>query len=340
MAIIDEVTAVLPELQQKAVDEGTGKIFIKEVIRSGYSIDNRPLSRSDIKDMFSNTSEHFLKKGILVKIKIGHFQEGTPFTPGDQELKGFVTRMELREAPREEDNFLSIFSEFYLFPETARSFLDGRFPEVSIGRTGVLTDEQGNDIENIIEHVALLGSERAALPHLRSVIYNLYKSLYKEGKMKIKNVPPEVTYEAIKTIHEVTSAFLSEMRVDGDGDTEKKEKTEEKSNKTMNKTQNTSVEILKKFNELVANGNITHDGQTDFYKLVDKAGIDFAMEFYSTKKVETPALESDEVTSIRDEGKLKDAVSKLKQAGKSLNIPDERMEQYIKEETADGTISE
>lgn len=303
MPIIDTITAELPE----TVENAPGKTYTKEIVRAGFSIDGRTLTNDEINSLYNNTKTNFLEKGILLKVKVGHFQGSGFFGDNDQELKGFATNLELRKADAEEEHRLSIWSKIHLYPEIATAYEEGRYPEVSIGNFGKIRDNDGNDIEDIIDHIALLGADRAALPFLRSALDQLgrlYNSIRKTQNMEVNHSMNEINLanfkEALAAIELTARQALSLI-------SENKQDTKEEPPKEEPEVidNGPSMETLKSFQSLVSNGNISPDKEEKFYSLVEKAGLEYAIAHYSDESAKKPDTDNEEITSNRDEKKLK-----------------------------------
>jgi hypothetical protein len=320
MPIIDEVKAVLPDNLKRA----RGEVFIKEIIRAGNSLDNRPLMNDEIRSLFNDTKTHFMEKGIVVKVKIGHFQEGAFFGDGDQELKGFVKEMALRRSTAEDGKLLSIWASLHLFPEVASKFKEGRFIEVSIGRVTGLKDDKSNDIENVIEHVALLGAERAALPHLKSALKSIKRKIKEvRNKMPTENKTPTAD-DMLRQAFELFGAYLGE-KVESE---EKKEESQE--DDSTERAIISPIEATKAFNELVSNGNISPDNRDEFDSLLDKTrDLDYAKTFYNNKSVKKPLSDQQEVKSDVDEEGLKAKFAEFKSIGEKMGLSEEKTKELV-----------
>ena len=128
-----------------------------------------------------------LDKGSLVKVKINHFQEQM----GDEELKGFVTALELRENRSDEGGGFSLWAEMHLYPDTYEKYSSGLFPEFSIYPRKRSVDRAGNEYPNVLEHVALCGASRGALPELNTSMLSKMFSAFSSLVDKMTSILPK-----------------------------------------------------------------------------------------------------------------------------------------------------
>ena len=203
MPILETANAVLPKNNQ----ESPGETIYREVVYSGYSLDGQVFTEENIKEMFYDTKAYMLDKGSLVKVNITHFQDST----GDQELKGFVQSLELHERSKEEGGGLSIWSKMHLYPETYKSYKEGRYPEVSIYAMGKVSDRDGKKYKFVLDHIALLGATRALLPEAKP---DIFASMIKKvtGLMdKVYSILPNKKQKEVKRAMEIKPEELEAL---------------------------------------------------------------------------------------------------------------------------------
>jgi hypothetical protein len=227
MEVLETAVAVIPDTNKNA----PGKSIYREIVYSGFSIDNRELTSDDIKEMYFNTKSFMLDKGSLVKVKVSHWQE-----MAGEELKGFVTGLELRKDTDEKDeekSKYSIWAKMHLYEEVYEQYTEGRYPEVSIYSMDEVRDKEGNKYRNVIEHIALLGSTRAALPELEtgkfdmmfkafSTMIDKMKSILplKKGEhreMEIKTEDIDALIEMVEGVKTTLASWKDEEQEDEDG---------------------------------------------------------------------------------------------------------------------------
>lgn len=234
MPILETATAVLPKNNQNA----PGKTIHREVAYSGFTNDGRVLTTDDIKKIFNNTKSYMLDKGSLVKVKIAHDQEKT-----DEELKGFVTSLELHEKSKDEGGGLGLWASMHLYEDTYEKWEQGKYPEISIGPMNSVMDKKGNEYELVLDHIALLGASRAALTEfmnnafstlikkfngLTEKIYSILpgKGKNKTGEYEQMEITPDEIKEMILALDEISSKLK--------GLIEPREETEEEMAKDEN----------------------------------------------------------------------------------------------------------
>jgi hypothetical protein len=265
MPILDTANAVLPKNNQDA----PGESVYREVVYSGFAMDDRTLSNDEIKEIFNNTKSYMFDKGILVKVKITHDQEKT----GDQEMKGFLRSMELHERSKEDGGGLSIWSKMHLYPETYEKWKNGIFPEVSIGAFGKINDRQGNQLENVLDHVALYSVSRVALPELNggfsnmmekfsalvtkltSLLPNNKRNQNNLGENKIMEISPDEIKALIMALEDIKSTLAGWVKPEDETEEMETDETKPEDKEENKEEMSTEKEPVK--TELKADSEIT-----------------------------------------------------------------------------------
>jgi hypothetical protein len=341
--ILDSVNAVLPKENQSA----PGQTVRKQIITNGFSWDNRPLSHDDVKERYYNTKNHLLEKGIMVKVKIGHYQEYDPTQDNAQKLAGFVKSMELHQDSYENDFETSIWCELHVYPEVYKDYKDGRYPEVSIGDTGkyVIKDKNGNDVTKIIEHVAILGAERAANPHLKQMAKSFYSKLIaitnknKKSITELKSMDIEKIKEMLQMLQDWAKAMLetlasSESSDGGDGGGEMSSKADNPDDEEKEEKSVSISESSKAFSKLVSDGCLCHDDRPDFDDLIEKTNdLDYAIKFFSKKRAKTPP-NGEKTKSDRDETNIDSRMGEIRNLMVSMGVnPDDEKYKNVAEKS-------
>lgn len=303
--LLDSYSAKLRPEHKKA----PGKEFYRQVIESGFSIDRRPLSDDDIRSIYDSTIKNVLKKQVVLKIRVGdHHQRQDP------ELKGFVKRLELRQATGDELNRLSIWATFHLYPEIAKSYAEGRFPEVSIGPTERAIDQDGNDQPTYLDHIAICGAQNAALPWLkqaaddfraafRSVINRFKSTKSKKGNRQME-IPEEDLMAFMELMNqgadifvkmqEMMAQWLPEMAQDVPEDDAKGKKEDDDDMKTQQTAKMSRTEALEQYTTLLEKREISPSDKAAFLECAEGIGINYALrQFAKPQKNAPPKTEPD-----------------------------------------------
>jgi hypothetical protein len=272
MPILETANAVLPKNNQNA----PGKTIHREVAYSGFTNDGRVLTTEDVETIFKNTKAYMLDKGSLVKVKIAHDQEKT-----DEELKGFVTSLELHEKSKEDGGGLGLWASMHLYDDTYEKWEQGKYPEISIGPMNKVMDKKGNEYELVLDHIALLGASRAALTEFKNgtlasiiqkfngIVEKIYSILPGKGKNntgeyeKMEITPDEIK-EMIMALDEISSKLkgliepMDESEEEMKADDKPEEKEDEKEMAADVKDEKElSSEKPKEENEFKANAKIS-----------------------------------------------------------------------------------
>jgi hypothetical protein len=320
--IVDSVNAVLPKENVNA----PGETVRKQIITNGFSWDNRPLSHDDVKERYYNTKENLLEKGIMVKVKIGHYQEYDPTQDNAQKLAGFVKSMELHQDSYENDFETSIWAELHVYPEVYKDYKDG------------------NDVSKIIEHVAILGAERAANPHLKQMVKSFYSKLIaitnknKKSITELKSMDMEKLKEMLIMLQDWTKAMLeslasSESSDSGGSEEESAEKVDNMENEEE-ETKSVSIsESSKAFSKLVSDGCLVHDDRAKFDSLVEKTNdLEYVNKFFADKKAKTPP-KGEKTKSDRDESNIDSQMGEIRKLMVSMGVnPDDEKYKKVAED--------
>jgi len=349
MPVLQSHILKLPTENKNATD---GEVFTRRFAYAGNVIDGRTLSNEDIKRIYTDTTQYNSDSGYVVKMKLGHSQEGDIFVPGEQKLSGFLTELELRDETLRKDKRLSLWGKFHMYSDIASDIKQGMYPEQSIGLfPSPIMDSKGNVLESPLDHIALLGSERAGLPEQLSAFNKIIKGLSNLifKKEAVKNMDNNLKSETIGVIDQATRLLvglgqklgLEDTTDPGKKEPEKQPDSTDPGNLATDKKVIPSSEVTKKFNELVASGNLSPDRRDKFDELVELSGdLEKSVSFFAKEQAKTPPKGDTKAGSDRNEIDLVKEIAAANKRFEQLGYDDEKIKSRIaemEEEIKNGT---
>jgi hypothetical protein len=287
----------------------------KEIVRSGYAIDGRYMSRSVVKAIYNNTKSEILNKGLLIPLKFGHEDP-------DQRLKGRIIDVTLKKKMKASLRTFEycIFAKIEMFEDAYKLYRTGVLPNLSVEAPPFGMDEDGNEFGEYISALALLGIDPPALPWLmhkfkdKQFCYSLLPKFEKEQKaMDPKEILAKLE-EISMLIADVRGMIAPEDggEEDAEAEPDKEEKEanpeddetvsfqnalEDDKDPELSESENRikaleqqvkALETEKSFNELHKAGKIASDQKDQFANLVKETSTKFAIDHYSQNKTKAP----------------------------------------------------
>jgi hypothetical protein len=302
-----------------------GAEIVMEIYRSGKTIDGRVITRQEIREVYKNTTEQILSKGVTIPLKFGHWDQ-------DQTLKGEVVALEMKRRKRKKLNVseLSLIAKVNFTDVAYDLWKAGKLKNVSAEIMPEGVDENGREFGSYLSGLALLGIDPPAIPWLQTDLNEIdivdidvfrndgsvYYSMIVPEKHQFEdksNMEPEKFQadklieikDAVSDLLAMVEALVGEeegepmpegegeegMSTDQQTDDFAKVVEENENLKAQLEELKNSAEAETAFDALQSAGKIKPSDKDQFSSLVKKAGVKFAVEFYSKNEtVKTPPL--------------------------------------------------
>jgi hypothetical protein len=296
------------------IPQNNGAIVVMEIYRSGKTKDGRVITRQELREIYNNTTKFVLPEEVTIPLKFGHDDR-------DQLLKGKVIDLKLKRRRRKNllITELSLIAKIQFFDEAYELFKTQKLPNVSAEIAPEGYTENGERHGQYLAGLALLGIDPPAIPWLKTDFQNdgsIYyyslipgRNLYKRNNMEPKTFAmeeltpiKEALVDVLASIEELIGAEEpaeepTEEGLDASSETETNdfEKAQARIKELEAELEESKVASQSEsaFSTLQEAGKVKAGDKEQFSKLVEKAGVEFALEFYSARPtVKMPPMQA------------------------------------------------